>query len=195
MFVNSRDGSDTALVSTAGDKGELSDIKFQVSNGLASFEVKFEGIVDTPDGVRVADGAGIVGNDVGDDTSLSSVEGVAASRGFVGLVDALNADKFEVALFLVNLGEDESALVVVQHAVSFVGLVNGDNVHEAARIVDITADLAINADEAAGADDSDLTASKSILQTIAENQRQRHGLSEFVRTLRRTRGPDASKFV
>jgi len=195
VLVDSRDGSDTALVSTTGDEGKLSNVEFQVANRLASFEVKFEGIIDFPDGVRVADGAGIVGDDVRDDTSLSGVEGVAAHGGFVGLVDALNADKFEVGLFFVNLGEDESSLVVVQHAVSFVGFVNGDNVHEAARIVNITADLAIDADEAAGADDDDLTAGEGILQTIAENQRERHAFSELVRTLRRTRGPDASKFV
>jgi len=84
------DGTDTTNVSTLGDEDDVASFELGETGDLTSVEVELDGVVDLDVGVRVTDGATVVGDDVGNGGSLAVAEGVAANDGLLGLSDTDN---------------------------------------------------------------------------------------------------------
>ena len=115
------------------------------------------------------DGAAIVSNEVGD---------FIRAHFF-----ASDTAELEVRLSLVDLGEDESALDVVENSVGDSDLGDVDHVHEANGVFGIAADLLVDADETLFLveDDISFAASEGELQLVTENDLERNTLAGLVR--------------
>ena len=59
---------------------------------------------------------------------------------------ALNSAELVLGLFGLNTVDSETSLRVVDKTEVFAGLLDGDHVHEAGRVGNISADLAVNLD-------------------------------------------------
>ena len=73
MLLADLDGSDTADVLSSSDHGDVANVKLAVSDDLAGVGVDLDGIVHLDRGVRVTDGASIVGDEVRDTTVTDGV--------------------------------------------------------------------------------------------------------------------------
>jgi hypothetical protein len=78
--------------------------------------------------------------------------------------------------------DGEAALGVVDQAEVLAGLLDRDDVHQAGGEGGVGADLAVDLDEALHKDGVDLTAVERILETVAEEDDERQGVAELVRT-------------
>jgi hypothetical protein len=60
------DDTNTPNVAAASDCADVADLELVVLDGLARCDVYLDGVVDLDEGIRVADGAAIMGHDVRD---------------------------------------------------------------------------------------------------------------------------------
>merc|ERR1712179_529949 len=154
LHMHNLEGANVLLATgdhTGSTSLELNDIL-----GLASLDVHFDDVVELGKRIRVADGAAIVGDDVWDTLGTNS--------------DRLHTSKLVRVLvgegLAVQAVQNETALGIVHHAEVLVGLVNGDNVHEATRVVGVGANLAIDLDEALHENLLDLLLGESVFETV-----------------------------
>jgi len=173
--------TNTTSVLTAGDHDKLANIELEDLSDLARLEVVLDGVVDLDERVRVADGAAIVGGDHGD------LVGADADSGDLA--------ELELGLSIVNRGEGEAALGVVQEAELLLGLVDGDNIHETSGEAGVSADLAVNLHKAAHANRESLLAGQSVLETLTEDEDNREGVTEGVGAGAGAGGPDTAQLV
>ena len=167
------EGADAASVTTLGDHDSVADLELEGLHDLAGLQVDLDGVVHLDLGVGVADGAAVVGDDVGD--------------GLVGQGLGLDAAQLEAELLISDAVESEAALGVVDQAeLVLVRLALGldlDGVHEASGVVGVSAHLAIDGDVLLHADDLGLLAGEGVLQAVAEDEVQGQALTELVRAL------------
>lgn len=78
--------------------------------------------------------------------------------------------------------DGEATLDIVKETEMLAGSLKADHVHETGWVCLIGANFAIHADDALHDDGGHLTARKSILETIAEEDGQRKRLAQPVRT-------------
>jgi len=78
--------------------------------------------------------------------------------------------------------DGEAALGVVDQTEVLASLLDGDDVHQSRGEGGVGADLAIDLDEALHEDGIDLTGVERILQAVAEEDDEREGVAELVRT-------------
>jgi len=162
--------TDTTQVAAGGDHDEVTNTKLDVVLDLARGEVDLDGVVDLDVGVGVADGAAIVGRAEGDTLGAE--------------LDAADLAELVASLLGFNAVESEAALDVVEKTEVLVGALNGDDIHEAGGEGGVSADLAIDLDDALVEDEGDLTTSKGIAEAVAEEDDQRQALAELVGTSR-----------
>lgn len=193
VAIDGADGADTADVSTTSDHGELADVELDVSDLFAGLDVELDGVVDLDVGVGEANRAAVMGDNIGDGTSLASMEGVAADGGLLGLGEALDAAEFVLRLLLADAVKDKAALGVIQKTELLVGLGDGDHVLEASGVVNIGAHLVVDLNLASHGDDQNLAASERITKTVTENQAKRKALAKLVRTSGRTGSLEKTK--
>ena len=134
-------------------------------------------------GVGVADGAAIMGGDVG--------------HAALAKLQALDLAQLERSLLGVNAHGHEAALEIVQDAEVLASLGDGNDVHHAERVSGIATDLVVHSDVArlVSADFDSLLAGESVFQSVAEQDRQGNALSKLVGSSRGTGGVNTSKFV
>jgi len=106
-----------------------------------------------------------------------------------------NTAELVFSLFRSDLVEDEATLDIVQDSEIVIGLFNGQDVHEAGRIFDVSADTAINFDETLHDDLGNFASSKGVLELIPKNKRHWKRLAQPVRTGSGTGGEHTSQFV
>jgi len=189
------DGTDTTNVSTLGDEDEVTSFELGEASDLVGVEVEFNGVVDLDGGVRVTDGATIVGDDVGDGSGLTMGEGVAADDGLLTLGDTDDTAELAVGFITLNLGEDVVTLGVEEETEGLVGLLDADDVHETSRVVEFGADLVVNFDEAAHDDHHGFTTGEGVLQTVAEGNDEGEGFAELVGTSGGTGSPGTTELA
>merc|ERR1711868_292549 len=88
--------------------------------------------------------------------------------------------------------QNETALGIIHHAEVLVGLLNGDNIHEATRVVGVGANLAIDLDEALHENLLDLLLGESVFETVTQDQDQWQAFTHLVRAGGWTRCPRAT---
>ena len=117
-------------VVAAGDVHQLARLVLIPSDHLALLEVVLDGVSLVDFGVGEPDGAGIVGDDVGD---------LVGSNGL-----GLDLAELELGLGFLDGDEGEPALDVVKHTVVLVGLDHGEHVHDSDWELGISSDLGID---------------------------------------------------
>jgi len=175
------DDASTAHIATAGDHNDIAGVEFDKVDDFGLFKVVLDGVVYFDERVGVADGAAIVGDDMGDafgaDGDFADLEELVGSF-FWG--DAVNC---------------EAAFYVVEETEVFSGFLDGDDVHETSRVSFVSSNFGIDFDEALLDDGGDFTTGQSILQPVAEEDGEREGFAQFVRTWGRTRSISSGEFV
>jgi len=193
FFVS--DNSDTTLVGTTSDHGDVSDIKLDEAGHFAGGYIEFDGVVSLHEGIRVADGATIVGDNVRDGSGLTVLEGIATNGGFAASAELLYAAQFEFAFFgVLEAVKHKATFGVVEETEVFTCLGHGDDVHETSGVVEVSTDFAINSDVASLNDGHGFLAGESVLQTVLQNEAQREAVSHFVGTSGGTRSPSTAHF-
>ena len=166
--------SDTASVTTASGHDKVANLEGDIVDDLASGKVDLDSVVDADLGVRITDGASVVGDEVGDITTAHG-----------GLLDLA---ELELGLLRGDAVDGEAALLVIEDTEVLAGLGDADDVHEASGEAGVSADLSVDLDETLDNDISHLTAGKSVLETVADEDVERKALTERVRTHAGTRG-------
>ena len=181
VLLTADEDSDTASVAAAGGHDEVADLEGDVVDDLACGQVDLDSVVDADLGVRVADGAGVVGDEVGD---------VAAAHG--GLLDLA---ELELGLLRGDAVDGKAALLVVEDAEVLAGLGDAHNVHEAGGEAGVGADLAVNLDQTLDNNIGHLAAGKSVLETVADENVEGKTLTKGVGTHAGTGGIGTAHLV
>lgn len=104
----------SANVVSRSNHGNVSNVKFNVTGDLGSFQVETNGVADFDCWVGVADGAGVVGYEVGDSCLAE--------------LDAFDFAEFVFGFFGSDAMDSEAAFDIVDKTEVFTGLVDGDNI-------------------------------------------------------------------
>lgn len=171
--VSGDDDTDTANVATTSGHAKVADGEASEGRRLSGGQIDLDDVIDADIGVRVADGAAIVGTDEGDTSGEET--------------DLLDAAELESSLLGKDSVQDEASLGVVQHTEMLVGAVNVDDVHETGGEGGISADLSVDRDQTLHEDESNLTAGQGVLESVTQKDHQGQALAELVGTSSGTR--------
>jgi hypothetical protein len=160
------DDSNATNVATAGGHAEVTNVELDESGELSGGQIDLNDVVDTDIGVRITDGASVVGSNV------RHTSGEQANL--------LNAAELEGSLLGEDSVEDEASLGVIQQTEVLVGALDVDDVHEAGREDRISTDLTVNSNETLHQDQGNLTAGQGVLESVAEKDHQGQALTELV---------------
>jgi hypothetical protein len=161
--------TDTASVSSLGDHALVSDLEGHDIQDLAGGDVNLDDVVSLDKGIRVADGAAVVSDHVGDL--------------LLGQLNLLDSAQLEGLLLVTDSVKSVSALGIEDQSELVAGLGDLNDVHEASREVGVGSDATINLDVLLHADHLGFLASQSILKSVAKDQDEGKGLSQGVRSL------------
>lgn len=93
---------------------------------------------------------------------------------------SLDLAEFVFCLGLFDTVHGEAALGIVDQTEVLAGLVNGDDIHEASRVGGISANFAIDLDQALHENGSGLAAIEGILQAVSDEDNQRQAVTGFL---------------
>lgn len=141
-------------------------------------KVKLDSIVDFDSWVGVSDGSSIVGDNVWDTLGTELMSSDFA--------------EFEVGLFGGDSVDGESTLDIVKESEVFTGSLNRDDIHESSWESLVGSDLSVDLDESLLNNGSNLSAGKGVLQSVSKEDGEGEGLSELVRSGRRSGGLDVN---
>jgi hypothetical protein len=97
-------------------------------------------------------------------------------------LNTLNLAELVLCLLVCYPVDGEAALGVVDETEVLASLLNGDDVHQSRGEGAVGADLAVDLDQALHEDGVDLAGVERILETVAEEDDERKGVAELVRT-------------
>lgn len=181
MFLSQLDDTNTTDVMPAGDHAQVPDLKLDNVLNLTRLNVDTHGIVNFGNGIRIADGTRVMGGDVGNALHTSLLP--------------LDLAEFKCALLLGNKVKLETTLGIVEKSESLVGLLDGDDIHEASRVCLVGTDLSVDLDQSLHDDRVRLATSQGVLETVAKDQVEREGFAQLVGSSGRTRRPHAAHLV
>merc|ERR1712196_202088 len=185
VLLSVSDHTNTTLVLTTSNDASSTALELDHVSGFVGFNVHLHNVMELGIGIRVADGAALVGGDVRDTLGANSHTQHTAQ-----LVCVLLGESF-----VVQTVQDEAALGIIQHAEVLVRLVNGDHIHETTWEVGVCSHLAIDLHEALHENLLHLLLGQRILEAIAQDKDKRQALAELVRTSGRARSPGPSHLV
>lgn len=110
-------------------------------------------------------------------------------------LDSLDLAELVLGLLGLDAVDGVAALGVVDEAEVLARLVDGDDVHEARRVRHVGAHLAVHLDQALHQDRLGLAVVQRVLQTVADEDDERHAVALLVRTRRRLRGVGTRELV
>lgn len=137
-------------------------------DNLVVNQVELDGVVGLDDWVRVTDGSSVVGKEVRNSLLSERV--------------GLDLQELEGSLLGGDSVDGESSLDVVKETEVLSGPLNSDDVHETGGEGLVGPDLSVDLDGPLGHDGGDLTTGQGVLETVSEEDGERKGLSELVRT-------------
>ena len=105
----------TTHVTTTSDHDNVASVELDEVGDLAGLELELDGVVDLDEGVGVADGAAVVGDDVWD--TLGANTGLADLKELVG------------SLLRGDAVDGEAALNVVEETEMLARLLDGNNIY------------------------------------------------------------------
>jgi len=181
MLVSGGDDTDSTQVVSSGDHAQVTGIEFDVVGNGATFDVKNDRIVDVDIRIWVSDGSGIVGHQEWN-TLLSHT-------------DFGDSAQFVSSLFWGDSVNSKSAFDVIDKSEVFVGLFDGDDVHESSWVVDVSSDLTVDSNQSLHKNLFNFVPSKSVVKSVTEEDDKGETLPLFVWTLGWLRGVHSGKFV
>jgi hypothetical protein len=110
-------------------------------------------------------------------------------------LDSLDLAELVLSLLGLDSVNGETTLGVVDETEVLAGLVDGDDVHETSWVGGISADLAVNLDQALHDDGLGLASVESILQAVTDEDDKRHAVSKLVWTSGWTRSVGTGQLV
>ena len=110
-------------------------------------------------------------------------------------LDALDLAQLVLGLLVTDAVDGEAALGVVNQTEVLAGLLDGDDVHETSGVGLVSADLAVDLDEALLEDGLGLAVVERILEAVADEDDQGHAVAELVRTSRGAGSIDTRQLV
>lgn len=110
-------------------------------------------------------------------------------------LDALDLAQLVLGLLVTDAVNGEAALGVVNQTEVLASLLDGDDVHEASGVGLVSADLAVDLDEALLEDGLGLAVVERILEAVADEDDQGHAVAELVRTSRGAGSIDTRQLV
>jgi len=175
------DNTNTSHVTTTSGHGDNTSIELDEVGDLTSGEIDLYGVVDLDGWVRVTDSSSIV-RDQEWDSALAQLH-------------SLDLSKLVFCLLGLDSVDSEATLGIVDQAEVLASLLDADDIHEASWVGGISADLAINLDQALHNNCFGLARVEGILQTVSDEDDKRHAVSQFVRTGGRTGSIGTGQFV
>jgi len=148
---------------------------------LIGLHVHDDGVQLLHKGIRVTDGAAVVGEDLG--------------NLLVSKPQVLHLAQLVRGFLLGNPVHDEATLAVVHEAEVLIGLVNVKHIHESAGVCLVNLNLAVNLNQPLLEDGVGLSTIQSVLQPVPQDEDKGKALTLLVGTGRRLGGENASQFV
>ena len=173
--------TNTSQVTTTSSHNNVTVVKLDERLNLASSKVDLDGVVNLDGGVGVADGAAVVGNNVRN-TLLTEL-------------NTLNLTELVLSLLTSDSVDSKATLDVVDKTEVLAGLLKRNDIHETSGVSGVGSDLVVDLDKSLHEDRLNLTAVKSVLQTVSEENDQRKRLSKLVGTGRGSGGVSTGKLV
>jgi len=158
MFLSVCDDTDTSQVTTACDHAQITAVELDVIDDLARVDIDLDGVVDLDQRVGVADGACVVGADVGD--TLGADPHLA------------NLAQLVLGFFITDAVDDESTFDIVDETEILTSLVDRDHIHESSWVGDVSADFAVHLDETLHHDLLGFNVRQRILEAVAQEDDQ-----------------------
>jgi len=146
-------------VASTGDHDNVASIEFDKVDDFVLFEVELYGVVDSNEGVGVADGASVVGNNV---RNTSGTKACLA-----------NFEKLVLGFFGRDAVDCEATFDIVKEAEVFTRLLDRDDIHETGGVGLISSDLSVDFDQTLFYYDRNFTASESIFQSVTKEDGKR----------------------
>jgi len=173
--------TDAANIVTLGGHDEVAVLELQPVQDFAGGDVHADGVIGLDLGIGEADGAAIMG---------ATVRVALLADG-----DLVDAAQLVGGLLGGDVVDGEATLGVPDETEILLGLLDGHDVHQTGGDLHVGAHLAVNLDEALHGDHLDLLVRKRVLETVTEEDGQRHALTKLVRTGGGAGGPDTGELV
>mmetsp|Transcript_82085 Transcript_82085/g.266026 ORF Transcript_82085/g.266026 Transcript_82085/m.266026 type:complete len:215 (-) Transcript_82085:68-712(-) len=175
------DHAHTAHVVPAADHDHIALLELHMVQHLSIREVEADGVIRLDVRVWVAQGTAIVGD------------------GIRGAPEALHhlfhAAQLVGRLLLHDFVQHKATLGVIEQAEVFLGLFDLHDVHESSGVEHVSADLAVDLDQALHDDHLALPVRQGVLQALPQHHDEWHALTQLVRAAGRPRSPAALQFV
>lgn len=170
VALTMRDDTHTTLVTTTSHHSDDTGIELNEVGDLASRQVDLDRVVDLDLWVWVADRSCIMRHKEGD-AALAQLDTADLAQLVLGF---LAGDSVY----------GEATLGIVDEAEVLAGLLDADDILEASWVRWVGADLAVNLDEALHDDLLDLAAIEGVLQSVSDEDDERHAVAKLVGTWR-----------
>jgi len=173
--------SNSPDVVTTSDHGQIANIKFDVIGQLSSCKVNLHGVIDFDGRIGIPESTTIVGDK--ERNALSSD------------LHTSDSPQFVLGFFVGDAVDGETTLGIIQQAEVFRGLVNGNNVHVARRVVGISPYFVVDFHEPLHQDEGHLPLGQGILEAITQKNDQGQTFTRFVGTSGGLGGKYTAHFV
>jgi len=162
------DNTNTTHVTTTSSHGDDTSVELDEVGDLTGSQINLDSVVDLDGWVWVTDGSSIV-RDQEWDSALAQLH-------------SLDLAELVLSLLGLNSVDGEATLGVVDETEVLASLLNADDIHETSWVGGISADLAIDLDQALHNNSLGLASVESILQTVTDEDDERHAVAELVWT-------------
>jgi hypothetical protein len=160
------DGTDSTDVLTADNLAHVTSVEFHPVGDFVGGKVEFDGVADFAFWVWVSDGSSVVCDEEWNVVLLDE--------------DFLDSTEFVRSFFGGDSVDDESAFGVVDQSEVFVGLFDGDDIHETGWVFHVGSDFSVNFDHSSLHDFLALVTGEGVVKSVSDEDGQWEAFSEFV---------------
>jgi len=157
----------TTHVTSASNRHEITGVEVNEVSNLVLHKIELDCVVRLDGRVRIADCATIMGDNI--------------RHALVAESDFANLAKLVYSLLRSNAMDGKTTLDIVQETEILARAFNRNNIHETGWVGVVSADLAINFNQALMGDFGHLAVVEGILKTVTEEDCEGKGFAEFVR--------------
>jgi len=160
------DGTDSTDVLTADDLAQVTSVEFDPVGDFVGGQVEFDGVTDFAVWVWVSDGSSVVCDEEWNVVLFDE--------------DFLDSAEFVRSFFGGDSVDDESAFGVVDQSEVFVGLLDGDDIHETGWVFHVGSDFSVDFDHSSLHDLFALVTGEGVVKSVSDEDGQWEAFSEFV---------------
>jgi len=181
VLLSVEDDANSAGVVTSGNHGDVAVVEADEVLHLSGLDVEKDRVVDLDERVGVPDGPSVVGGESRD--------------GLLSQLDVLHLAELVGSLLRADAVDGHASLGVVEDAEVLVGLLDGDDVHEAGWVAHVGAHLSVNLHHALHEDGLGLTSGEGVLQAVTQDQDEWQALPGLMWSWGWLRGKDTAELV